>query len=267
LLEAKSHRPHTKRFGGIGEAHAAIAVALNGSRRFPWLTDRRHVASRLAHLMETRRTEGGGPTIFAGEDDESGEMESLLDDILEEADLFKKAEDERRAVVREHDDALVAAGAEVRSQAMRRQSAANYSDNGDEYVAPVRENSTSNEDDDGIINNDLDATGRAQLPSPKSGRSSSTERASDLETSILTHMRDNAARKRELEESRMKLFADIEEKRISIQQILDMARLKFNEEFEMRRLDAEVQHRASSISLEKQRLEQQATQISCFCAR
>jgi hypothetical protein len=127
-------------------------------------------------------------------------------------------------------------------------------------VTPVRENSTTNEDDDGIINNDLDATGRAQLPSPKSGRSSSTERASDLETSILTHMRDNAARQRELEESRMKLFADIEEKRISSQQIVDMARLKFNEEFEMRRLDAEVQHRASSISLEKQRLEQQATQ-------
>jgi hypothetical protein len=80
-------------------------------------------------------------------------------------------------------------------------------------------------------------------------------------------MRDNAARQRELEESRMKLFADIEEKRISSQQIVDLARLKFNEEFEMRRLDAEVQHRASSISLEKQRLEQQATQISCFCAR
>jgi hypothetical protein len=260
LLEAKAHRLHTKRFGGIVEAHAAIAVALNGSRRFPWLTDRRHVASRLAHLIETRRTEGGGPTIFAGEDDESGEMENLLDDLLEEADLFKKAEDERRAIAREHDDALVAAGAEVRSQAMRRQFAAYDSDNGDDSVTPVRENSTKNEDDDGIINNDLDATGRAQLPTPRSGRASGTERASDLETSILTHIRDNAARQRELEESRMKIFADIEEKRILSQQIVDMARMKFKEELEMRRLDAEVQHRASSISLEKQKLEQQATQ-------
>jgi hypothetical protein len=35
LQEAKAHSPHTKKFGGIGEAHAAIASALNDSRRLP----------------------------------------------------------------------------------------------------------------------------------------------------------------------------------------------------------------------------------------
>jgi hypothetical protein len=81
LQEAKAHRPNRKKFGGIGEAQAAIASALNDSRRLPWPTDRRHVASRLSHLMETHRLEGSGLTAFAGAGDESREMESLLDEF------------------------------------------------------------------------------------------------------------------------------------------------------------------------------------------
>jgi hypothetical protein len=53
----------------------------------------------------------------------------------------------------------------------------------------------------------------------------------------------------------LKLFAKIEENRISTQQQVEMARLKFQEELEKRRMEAEAEHRSSTMALEKQRLE------------
>jgi hypothetical protein len=210
--------------------------------------------------METRRLEGSGPTAFAGTEDESGEMESLLDDILDEADQFKKHEEERRAVIRDRDDALASAGAEVRLLAMQRQSTSNDSDNDDAVATPVRNDDLYVRGEVDGSTHELDATGSLPVRASRNGRGSSSDVGMDLETSVITHMRENAVRQGQLEESRMKLFAEIEEKRISTQQQVEMARLKFQEELEMRRMEAEAQHRASSIALEKQRLELNTSQ-------
>jgi hypothetical protein len=105
LREVKVHEPRRKSYGRIGDAHEGIARSLNQSRRLPWTTDRRHVQYRLQFLMAWRSKTFSEPAE-AGESDDEGhysERLQLLDEIMNEADEFKQAEEARRGSLRERE--------------------------------------------------------------------------------------------------------------------------------------------------------------------
>jgi hypothetical protein len=144
--------------------------------------------------METRRVEGSGLTAFAGADDESRELESLLDDILDKADQFRKQEKEKRAVLRDRYDALASAGAKVRSLAMQRQFISNDTDNDDADATPVRDDDQHFRGEVDSSNHELDATGSLPVRASRNVRGSSSDIGIDLETSVIADMRENAVR-------------------------------------------------------------------------
>jgi hypothetical protein len=110
LREVKLHKPHEQRHGQIGNVYENMAFNLNESARLPWITDRKHLKGRVQHLLEARRANKRATARTTSIEEEHGELELLLDDVIEEADAFKSTEVERREVRRERDVALAEGG-------------------------------------------------------------------------------------------------------------------------------------------------------------
>jgi hypothetical protein len=121
LREVKLHKPHEQRHGRIGNVYESIAASLNESERLPWITDRKHLQGRVQHLLEARRTDQRTTARATGIEEEHGELEMLLDGVVEEADAFKSTEVERREVRRHRDLAMAEGGRQARRLAMARQ--------------------------------------------------------------------------------------------------------------------------------------------------
>jgi hypothetical protein len=115
---------------------------------------------------------------------------------LDEADQFRKQEEERRAVLKDRDDALASVGVEVRSLAMQRQSISNYTDNDDADATPVRDDDQRFRGEVDSSNHELDATGSLPVRASRNVRGSSSDIVMDLETSVIAHMRENAVNSR-----------------------------------------------------------------------
>jgi hypothetical protein len=128
LREVKLHKPHEQRHGQIGNVYENMAFNLNESARLPWITDRKHLKGRVQHLLEARRANKRATARTTSIEEEHGELELLLDDVIEEADAFKSTEVERREVRRERDFALAEGGRQARRLAMARQASVDESD-------------------------------------------------------------------------------------------------------------------------------------------
>jgi hypothetical protein len=106
----------------------------------PWITDRKNLQGRVQHLLEARRTNQRTTARATGIEEEHGELEMLLDDVVEEADAFKSTEVERREVRRHQNVAMAEGGRQGRRLAMARQAPADESDDAPE-VQSVEDNS------------------------------------------------------------------------------------------------------------------------------
>jgi hypothetical protein len=98
VREVKLHKPHGQRYWRKGNVYEIRAASLNESERIPWRTDRKHLQGRVQHLLEARRTNQRAKARATGIEEEYGELEILLDDVIEEAETFKSTEMERREV-------------------------------------------------------------------------------------------------------------------------------------------------------------------------
>jgi hypothetical protein len=121
LREVKLHKPHEQRHGRIGYVDESIAASLKESARLPLITDRKHQKGRFQHLLEARRTNQRATARATGIEEEHGELVILLDDVIEEADVFKSTKVERREVRRYRDFAMAEGGRQGRRPAMARQ--------------------------------------------------------------------------------------------------------------------------------------------------
>jgi hypothetical protein len=106
LREGKPHKPHEQRQGRIGNVYESIAASLNESERLPWITDRKHLQGSVQHLLDARRANQRATARATGIEEEHGELEILLDDVINEAHAFKSTEVERREVRRHLDFAM-----------------------------------------------------------------------------------------------------------------------------------------------------------------
>jgi hypothetical protein len=79
-------------------------------------------------LLEARRTNQRATARATGIEEEYGELEILLDDVIEEADTLKSTEMERREVRRDRDFAMAEGGRQARMLAMARQAPVDESD-------------------------------------------------------------------------------------------------------------------------------------------
>jgi hypothetical protein len=121
LWEANRQKPQEKRFGDRGSTYALIAGNLNAGGRIPWKTDQKHVQGRLSHLLETRRSHQRVSARSTGVEEEYGEAEVVVDEIIEENGRYGASEVERRDLSRDIDAALADNGRQAQEIAMRRQ--------------------------------------------------------------------------------------------------------------------------------------------------
>jgi hypothetical protein len=128
LREVKLHKPHEQRHRAIGTTYESIASSRNESERLPWRTDKNHLQGRVQNLVEARRADHRATVRATEIEEEHGELESLLEDVIGEADYFKSTEVNRREVRREKDAALIEGGRVARTQAIQPASIATESD-------------------------------------------------------------------------------------------------------------------------------------------
>jgi hypothetical protein len=112
--EVKLHKSHGQKHGRKGNVYEIIAASLNESERLPWRMDRKHLQGRVQHLFEARRTNQRATVRSIGIEEEYGELEILLDDVIKEADTFKPTEMEWREVRRDRDFAMAEGGRQAR---------------------------------------------------------------------------------------------------------------------------------------------------------
>jgi hypothetical protein len=121
LRETKPQKPHSKHHGERGAAYDAIAVSLNECGRLPWETDKKHVQGRLQRLATARRAHQRQSARSTGVKEEHGEVEVVLDVLIDEADEFNASEADRRDTTRAREANLAEMGRRARDMAMQRQ--------------------------------------------------------------------------------------------------------------------------------------------------
>jgi hypothetical protein len=89
LRGVKLRKPHEQRRGRIGNVYESIAASLNERERLPWITYRKHLQGRVQHLLVARCTNQRATARATGIEEEHGELEILLDDVVEAADAIK----------------------------------------------------------------------------------------------------------------------------------------------------------------------------------
>jgi hypothetical protein len=85
LRELKLHKPQEQRHGQKGNVYENMAFNLNECARLPWKTDRKHLQGRVQHLLEARRAYQRETARATGIEEEHGELEVLLDDVIVES--------------------------------------------------------------------------------------------------------------------------------------------------------------------------------------
>jgi hypothetical protein len=190
LREVKLQKPHSKHYGARGAAYSAIADSLNASGRLPWNTDKKHVQGRLSHLATARRAHQRTSARATGVEEEHGELEVLLDDIIAERDEFVATEADRRQIARAREDQLAEGGRRAREMAMRRQSGSIDDDAGLEGEASSDVPENAAEDRDAVAS--VAVRERRISTSPGSGGSTIFQNDSSVEGELLRLMQANA---------------------------------------------------------------------------
>jgi hypothetical protein len=238
VREVKLHKPHEQRHGRIGNVYGSIAASLNDSERLPWITDRKHLQGRVQHLLEARRTNQRATARATGIEEEHGELEILLDDVIEEADAFKSTEVERREVRRHRDVAMAEGGRQARRLAMARQAPVDESDDAREVQ------SVEDDSDGGSGTNEPQEVARERRSStPVSVAHRNVPPQENEEVQIMQLLQKSASpissqasrvaevdeRKLRLEEGRIEREGEIEKRRIEVEEDRE-ARLQRNED-------------------------------------
>jgi hypothetical protein len=237
LREVKLHKPHEQRHGRIGNVYESMAATLNESERLPGTTDRKHLQGRVQHLLEARRTHQRATARATGIEEEHGELEILLDDVIDEADAFKSTEVERREVRRDRDFAMLEGGRQARMLAMARQAPVDESDDARKLQ------SLEDHSDGGSGTNDPQQVERERRSSTPVSVAHKNLPAQDEEVQILKLLQTSASaissqasrvaeldeRKLRLEEARIEREGEIEARRIKVEEDRE-ARLQRNED-------------------------------------
>jgi hypothetical protein len=186
LREAKLQKPLEKKYGDRGATYASMASNLNACGRMPWRTDQKHIQGRLQHLMDARRAHQRVSARATGIEEEHGELECLLDDLIDESDRFKASEAERRDTLRERDMALAESGRQARELAMSRQAPA-----GDAESIDGSDEGGSDVNFEADVNLDVERQERSTA-TPSSTRSPEFL-SGDVEAQVLRLLRENAS--------------------------------------------------------------------------
>jgi hypothetical protein len=233
LREAKLQKPHEKRFGDRGTTYALIAENLNAGGRIPWQTDQKHVQGRLSHLLETRRSHQRVSARSTGVEEEYGEAEVLVDELIEETDRYRASEIERRDLSRDRDAALADSGRQAREIAMRRQAPID--------IEAGAELAAGNENDDEEINLQNECSD-GEFSFPASSRSP-TVVTGDIEAEVLKILRETSA----AVSKQISHGAEMEERRLKSEEERDASRKELDEknlEMNRRRIKVEKDREA-----------------------
>jgi hypothetical protein len=192
-----------KKYGDRGATYASMASNLNACGRMPWRTDQKHIQGRLQHLMDARRAHQRVSARATGIEEEHGEVECLLEDLIDESDRFKASETERCDTLRERDMALAESGRKARELAMSRQAPAEDAESID-----GSDGGGSDVNFDSDVN--LDVEGQERSTATPSSTRSPEFFSGDVEAQVLALLRENASSVA----ARMERSATTEERRL-----------------------------------------------------
>ena len=120
LKEALAHNAHVFRRGKLTEKFEEVAVSLNHSSALPWPTNCKHCTYRFKLLVANFRRIDRARSSDSGIEEEYGEKDQLLVDIVSAIDDTEELTRLERERVFRRDDRLAKAGQEVRATAMER---------------------------------------------------------------------------------------------------------------------------------------------------
>jgi hypothetical protein len=237
--EVKLHKPHGQRHGRIGNVYESLAASLNESERLPWITERKHLQGRVQHLLEARRTNQRATAKATGIEEEHGELEILLDYVIEEADALKSTEVEGREVRRHRDVAMLQWRKEVGKRGGLR-----WRDR-HPWMKATREVQSVEDDSDGGSGTDepQEVARECQSSTPVSVAHRNVPPQENEEAQIMQLLQKSASaissqasrvaevdeRKLRLEEGRIEREGEIEKRRIKVEEDRE-ARLQRNED-------------------------------------
>jgi hypothetical protein len=180
----------------------------------------------LQHLVDARRTHQRASARATGIEEEHGELDCLLDEVLEEGERFKEGEGELRNARRARENVLVEGGRQARIMAMRRQtpSPGNGSGSGERSreFEEIGGDDSSSEIAIADTGNELTRNDVARKPRPHS----TVEFGGNVEAQILNLFRISASNSSEQAIKQ----AEIESRRIEVEE----RRLKVEEDRELR---------------------------------
>jgi hypothetical protein len=146
LKEALAHNAHVCRRGKLTEKFEEVAVSLNDSSALPWPTNGKHCTDRFKLLVANFRRIDRARSSASGIEEEYGEKDQLLADIVSAIDDTEERTRLERENVLRRDDRLAKAGQEVRATAMKRKGSdrsgpdeENGENEDDEFLPPSRE--------------------------------------------------------------------------------------------------------------------------------
>ncbi len=264
LREVIAQDPLSKGYGERTSAFDTVADSLNGSGDLPWRTDRKHIQDRLRFLMDLRRVAVRAAAVATGADDEPhGEVEQLLDGLLETTDARNEQDNRLRAAQTRRDESLEAAGRDARQRAMSRMHSRKAGTGSvqppgpspaglpDEDVTLVHDvDSGYVIENDGSPGIDVDSQTGAGRPRSKRRRMDS----SDAESSAVAALQEETRTYRNAQEERARTsreafeLAQRAEQRASATDERKLA-------LETRRLELAEQSQAQRLKLEESRLE------------
>jgi hypothetical protein len=114
-------KPHSKHYGDIGAAYAAIATSLNSCGRLLWEIDTKARASASAPFSDGTKSAPASDMRATGAEEEHVECDVLVNDFIKESDDSLAGDADRRKTTRARDAAVAEGVRKAGDMAMRRQ--------------------------------------------------------------------------------------------------------------------------------------------------
>jgi hypothetical protein len=118
LKEVVAHSAHLAKRGESGSLFEVVAKALNDTQMLPWSTEGKHCADRFNLIVRLFRQTDRVRRAASGQEEEYGEKEQPLDDIVCAIDDANEERRVQREEASRRDERLREAGQAVRAQAM-----------------------------------------------------------------------------------------------------------------------------------------------------
>jgi hypothetical protein len=231
LKEVLANKAHVSLRGTMTDKFEEVAAALNNSAALPWHTNGKHCSDRFKLLLANYRRTDRVRARASGTEEDFGEKDQLLTDILSEISDFEEQSRRVREESSRRDERIAQAGREIRENAMKRRVGGRHGcgrENDDEGRDEAAQASPSRESEDTLT--------RAEVRSGKRCRKSSSWDLGDVLAADQKRRADQEYARIQLETERLEF---------------ERERARINDKNEERRLDllasqAELQRQQQS---------------------